>query len=585
MVSGHQRRNRKNTIVIPLENGNQGTADQWTKVLYNIYRHDNIYNTISEAFHHGACISGMNLLHVYVDWKNDPVSGDIKVENLAFNEYFIDPYFKKLDLSDCSFVWRRSYQTYAQVAALLPDKFFDEIMALPSNLSGTSRDARFQYLPETYGESLKNKLAYDEYYYRDYRMQKLLVDKKTGETLDVSYQDKVDLELFLSMNSQVELIEQRIPTVRLAISVQDKVFYDGPQPMLIDELPFVPVVGYYNPMMPYFYSRLQGICSSLRDPQLLLNRRIILSAKLLESQVNSGYIFKENAIVDVKHLFQTGEGRIIPLKASAQMTDIQQIQPPQIPPSFFQQQETYSKELSMVSGVNEELLGASIDTKVGMIAVLKQGAALTTLQPLFDQLDNAMNILGNIIMSVVMANFTPGKIKNILGGAEPSPHFYKKSFGRYGAAIVAGMETESQRQLQLAQLMELRQMGIAIPDQAIIQAATIQNKEELVSMMAQQAQAQQQQAQAEHQSMLQEQEARIGLANARSFADTGLGAERLSRIEENKQLALERHTEALQNQEDALLSRAKAIKELESIDIAQLETLVKIAKVMKDTDE
>ena len=66
------------------------------------------------------------------------------------------------------------------------------------------------------------------------------------------------------------------PTVRMAIMIQDKVFYDGPNPLSIDTYPFVPVLGYYNPMMPYFYSRIQGICSSLRDPQILFNRRVIL---------------------------------------------------------------------------------------------------------------------------------------------------------------------------------------------------------------------------------------------------------------------------------------------------------------------
>ena len=98
MVSGHQRRNRKSTIVVPLENGDQQTADQLTKVLLNIYKREGVYETISEAFHQGACITGMNLLHVYMDYTKDPVSGDLKVDNCAYNSFFIDPYFRKPDL-------------------------------------------------------------------------------------------------------------------------------------------------------------------------------------------------------------------------------------------------------------------------------------------------------------------------------------------------------------------------------------------------------------------------------------------------------------------------------------------------------
>jgi hypothetical protein len=265
MVSGFQRRNRKSTVVVPLENGDQQTADQLTKILLHIYKREGVYETISDAFHQGACIAGMNLLQVYMDYSKDPVNGDIKVDNCSYNSFFIDPYFRKPDLSDCSFVWRRSYLSHSAAAALIPDKY-DEIMALPGNPTGTGRDGRFQYMPESYGQTQQNRLAYDEYYYRDYRKQKLLVDKNTGETLEITERQEIDIDEFLANNPEVTLIEQNVPTVRMAIMIQDKVFYDGPNNLNIDTYPFVPVIGYYNPMMPYFYSRIQGICRSFKRP-------------------------------------------------------------------------------------------------------------------------------------------------------------------------------------------------------------------------------------------------------------------------------------------------------------------------------
>ena len=188
MVSGYQMRNRKSTIVVPLENADQQTADQWTKILLGIYKRQGVYQTISEAFHQGACITGMNLLHVFMDYRNDPVTGDIKVENCAYNSFFIDPYFRNPDLSDCSFVRRRSYLNHSTAASLMPPEYYDEIMSLPGNPTGTGRDGRFQYMPESYGQTQQNRLAYDEYYYRDYRNEKILVDKITGEKLDITNQ-------------------------------------------------------------------------------------------------------------------------------------------------------------------------------------------------------------------------------------------------------------------------------------------------------------------------------------------------------------------------------------------------------------
>lgn len=582
MVGGHQRRNRKSTIVIPVENGDQPTADQWTKILMNIYRRENIDETFSEAFYQGACITGLNLLHVYIDWREDHISGDIKVENLPYNYIFMDPYFRQFNLSDCQFIWRRSMLTHSAAASLLPEHT-DEIMSLPGNPTGLGRDGRFQWIPESYGLSQQNLIAYDEYYYRDYRTQKKLVDINTGDSLDITTQDDKDVDRFLAENPSVRLEKTEVPTVRLAIMVQDRVFYDGPNPLGIDDYPFVPVIGYYSPMLPYFYTRIQGIARSLRDPQMLLNRRIILSADLLESQVNSGFIFKENAVIDVKHLFQTGQGRIIPLKAEASLADIQQIQSPRIDASIFQLQETFSRMMNDVSGINEELMGMASDAKAGITEVLRQGAGLTTLQPLFDRADTSQKLLGQLMMKVIRANYTPGKIQQILENQPPAPLFYNKAFGKYHCVVELGFNTETQKQMQMAQLLQLKELGVPIPDAALINAATIQNKQEIIQMIQQQQEQQQQMQQQQAQVQMEELQARTQLAQARALADQGLGWERISRIEENKALAQERKAEAVKDDFQALLNFAKAIKELELLDFAPLERIVALQNMLKQT--
>ena len=584
LVSGHQRRNRKNTITVPLENADQVTADQFTKIIMNIYKKENVLESISEAFHQGACITGLNLLHVYLDFRYDCVSGDIRVDNCPFNTFFIDPFFRKSDLSDCSFIWKRSYISYSAATALMPDKY-DEIMGLAGNSSQKGNDQRFQYMPETYGLSKNNKVAYDEYYYRDYRKQKLLVDKQTGETMDVSNKSEIDVDAFLSHYPGCTIIEQDIPTVRLAIMIQDQVFYDGPQPLGIDQFPFCCITGYYNSMMPSFYNRIQGIARSLRDPQMLLNRRIMLSAELVESTANSGWIFKEEALVDMKHLFQTGSGRVIPLKREAQMSDIQQIVPPQIPPSFFQLQETFSKELNMVSGVNEELLGSAIDDKAGILSALRQGAGLTTLQPIFDRLNLSQNLLGEIIMEAIRVNYTPGKIKNLLEGEEPAPLFYNKSFGKYHCQIENGFDTDSQRQMEFAQLIQLKELGVNIPAKTLVNAATLQNKTNLIKDIEESEQQAAQAQQAQEQVANAEGQARIELANARASSDIGLRMERESRVQSNLGLAVERRESAIQDRTQSDVNLLKALKEIEYMDFNHIDTLINMLKIIREQEE
>jgi len=576
MISGHQRRNRKTTIVIPIENADDATADQYTKILMWCNQQEGVLETISDAFH-GSLATGMNLLQVWLDFRSDPISGNIKVDNCSYNSFLIDPFFRKQDLSDCNAIWKRSFLTKGECASLLPDKV-DEIMQLMGN---DNRDGKFQFMPENYSYGMKNLLTYDEYYYRDYRKQKMLVDSQTGEVQEWRNQDEEALKMFLYREPTLTLIEQEIPTVRLAIVVQGKVMYDGPNPLGIDQYPFVPVFAYYTPEMPYFPGRVQGVVRGLRDAQYLYNRRKAIELDILESQINSGWKYKEDALVNPRDIFLSGQGRGLAVKTEAQMSDVEQIIPPQVPPSMIQLSEILAREVQEISGVNEELLGSAVDDKAGILSMLRQGAGLTTLQRLFDQLDRSQKLLGKVMMDVIQSNFTPGKIKKILK-EEPAPQFYNKAFGKYDCAVEEGILTTTQKQMELAQLLQLREMGIPIPDSSIIESITVQDKPKLLKAMEEEKQQQMQMQQAQQQMAEQEAQSRIQLAQARAQADQGLGAERYSRIEENHALADERRAEAIKDHELGLLNLVKAMKELDGMDINHLAQLVTVAKTLKD---
>lgn len=575
MITGHQRRNRKSMIVVPVENGDSETADQFTKIIMWAAQQENILETISESFH-GACVTGMNLLHVWMDYRNDPISGNIKVDNCSYNSFLIDPFFRKKDLSDCRGIWKRSFLTKREVLSLIPDKE-EEIMGLPVN---DGRDGKFQFMPESYDYSTSYFLTYDEFYYKDYRQQLLLVDTQSGETFEWKTNNDDALKQFLSLYPQVTTLKQEVPTVNLAIVVQGKVMYDGPNPMGIDQYPFVPVFGYYTPQLPYFPWRVQGVVRGLRDAQYLYNRRRIIELDILESQIASGWKYKENALVDPKDVFLFGQGRGLALKEEANMTDVEQINPPQIPPSMIQLSELLAREVQEISGVNEELLGSAVDDKAGILSMLRQGAGLTTLQTLFDQLDSSQKLLGKLMIELIQTNFTPGKVKRILE-KEPTSQFYNKLFGRYDAAVEDGLNTTTQRQMQFAQMLQLREAGVPISDVDLLESATIQNKKSIIENAVAKQQQMQQMQQQMQQVQMQESVAKTNLANARAMADEGLGMERVSRIQENKALAVERRAEAEKDRQQALLNMVEAMQKIDEVDLRQLEKLLSLAKLLK----
>ncbi len=580
MISGYQRRNRKSTIVTPIENGDSLTADQFTKIFMWCDRQEGILETISEAFE-GSLVTGMNLLHLWVDYRTDPVCGNLRVDNCSYNAFLIDPYFRKSDLSDCNFVWKRSFLTKREVVSLLPDQT-DEVLSLMGNDTGTAKDGKFQFMPESYNYGMKNLLTYDEYYYRDYRTQKMLADTETGETMEWKSDDNDMLKLYLQTYPTVNVIEQEVPTCRLAIVVQGKVFYDGPQPNGLDAYPFVPVFAYYAPQMPYMPWRIQGVVRGLRDAQYLYNRRRIIELDILESQLTSGWVVPEDSLVNPKDVHLQGQGQTLFVKKGTSTAEIQKIQAPDIPPSMIQLSELLANEVMQISGVNEELLGSAMDDKAGVLSMLRQGAGLTTLQGLFDNLDRAQKLLGKIMLDYIQMAFTPGKVKKILEGQEPTEQFYNKAFGRYHCVVEEGLNTSTQKQMNFAQLLQLREVGVPIPDEQLLEAATIQNKSQLIEAITQRNQQAQQMQQAQSESAMQLQQAQMQLAKSQSEANEGLAVERQSRVMENFGIADQREAEARKADESAKLDRIKAYKELDSIDISHLRELIQMAHMIEN---
>ena len=569
MPVGFQRRNRKTSIVTPVHNADQQGADDNSGVLQWVNNNNNFYNSLSDSFE-GALITGLNLLSFWVDYRQDPVNGEIKVDNLPYNAAFIDPTSKKKDLTDANYIWTRKWMSKKQITSLMPERS-DEINAMPYT---ANRDDKFIFLPENYQYGIRGLLPYDEYWYLDYRTQKNIYDQETGEMMEWEGAEK-DLKQYLEMYPQLTMIKTEKQTYKLAVSVGNRVVYDGPNPYGIDQHPFIATWGYFSPYIPYYALKQQGIVRGLRDAQYIYNRKVNILNDIMESQINSGIKYKENALVDPNDAFLTGQGRALALKANADMNDVQTIPPPDLPPSIFELSKVMADEISQISGVNEELLGSAQDEKAGVLSMLRQGAGLTTLQILFDQLDDTQMQAGRLTLELIHKNFTPQHVAKILGHPA-SPEFENKLFPKYNCNVEEGVMTLSQKQMQFQQLVQLRELGINVPEGVLVQAAQLQDKKQLTDAVEAQAQQAQQQEQAQQQQAMQAQQVTIDSIQAKSESDRAVAQERINKISLDAAVSAERIERSQEERDNATLAKVKTLKELEDMDLSHLERLIEM---------
>lgn len=579
-ISGQQRASRKSTICIPIFNSSQKTADQITKGLYHVHNQSGAYQVYSDCFELGALTQGLGFLSIYRDLSDDPVSGDIKLRYIDPKACLFDPYMRKHDMSDARFFETRQFFDRGEAARMYP-KFADKILSLPG---GSYRDDKFFYMPEVYQLQDPNMIAMDESWYLSTKSVRYLIDVETEETQEFTG-DEEDLRIILSQfRTRLKILDGTKKTVRRTILVNDRVIIDEADPNHIDRYPIVPMLAYCTADTPYYALKYRGVPRDLRDAQYLFGRLKVSNLDILDSQ-QQGLKIKEGSLVTPSDSLNPGHGRALVIKKNYQMTDVEPMQI--IPPSpvMLQMEEQLMQIIHRIAGVDPSAMGIDVDDKAGIISMMRQAATARNLQRLFDQFDEAQRLAGDIIQNMMIKNWTYGKWRQVIG-EEPTGEFDNKAFTKYGCKVIQSVLTESQQQLELAQLLHLNEIlpGV-VPPARIINAMTIQNKDELIQEIEanQKAQQDQQNKMAE----LQMQQIQVDNQTKLSYAHSqeGLAQERIAKITTDKAVAEDKLKRAHEQDTHALLNLVKIAKELKGLDIDHLNKQVELLKALQPEEK
>jgi hypothetical protein len=559
MVCGRQRQHRKATQMVSVHGSSDKTSSQATKVIQSAYSNDDTYNTVSNCFKEAAGITGLSLMHSWIDYRKDPICGDLKTECYSADMLMMDAFWREMDLSDCQFIRTRKYLHKEQVKQLLPGRAQDIDLLNDQAYF----DTKFTFMPQQYNIRRKGFLAYDEYWYLTERLATFIVDPETYESTDVEL-SKEELKKLKENFPHIVVVREKVPTVHLAIIVNNVCFYNGPNPLGIDMYPFTPFVGYHDLANNNYSFRYQGIIRNIRDPQYLYNYRKQLEMDLLAAQF-SGVNVEEDSLIDDSDAFKSGPGKVRFFK-KGRMQSIQDIPGANINPANFQITELLKQDIQSNAGVTPELLGQAQDSDVGITEQLRQGAALTTLQELFDNLDLSQRNAGRLHWAIIQKNYTFGKIKRMIQ-EDPTNEFRDKSFQKYDAVVTNAPLTATTKQLAYLQKYSLWKDGLPISPEMLLADLTIQDKDKMVESIQQKQQAQQQQEQQMAQLQMENQQIVNESLQSKALSDRSLAEERQRKGNLEIVQIETAHSKAQHENAAAMYNAAKAAKEIESMGV------------------
>ena len=571
MVTGYEREHRKRLKVIPVINKKNKLATQLTKALYYVDSTSQISEKFSRVFEMSA-VTGLELMQPYLDYTKDCVNGSINIRHWTWNSFIIDPYFRDPSLSDANYVITQEFLSRESAKMEFPDKELP--IRIMSGYRG-KRDTFFYFLPENTTGTSANLLVKTNFWHKKTKKMPTVVNMITGEIYDYKgpiskiddfariYRDKLGLP--------VDVIETATSVWELATLLNDELMYFGPNPLGFNQCPFVAMMWDYDPQIPNPGLRARSLVRTMRSANWLFNRSLILNHDAYESSLNTGTLELENSLVNEDVTLKGGQGKRVIVKEEAARAmgglqgAFQRLDPIGLPASNFEMPRMLQSLFPMLSGINQEMLGAASDDIPGILAMARRGAGLITLQKYFDQADLSMRYLGQLFLEIITRWWTPEKFTRIFD-EEPVEDFFSLKFQQYDVIVEEGVNTATQQNAQFLQMLKLQEvlgpLGITMPLDMLLKNAPIEDLDEIVAHLQKQKMEMAEMQNQKQQIDMTYRELEMQNLQANTAEKLGLYKERVSRASANIGLKEERESEMLQNESNALMLKSKAVKTL-----------------------
>ena len=303
---------------------------------------------------------------------------------------------------------------------------------------------------------------------------------------------------------------------------------------------------------------------------------------IVDSQIGIGWKAKSNAVSNPKSLFQTGQGKVIFMNPGFETSDVEKIDPPNIPESLFALQDSFDADIKDYV----DLGGLATDDTDRMSAVLfkmKQSMAIMQLGPIMDNYREAQYLLSKKVLKLIQ-RYTPEKVERLLK-TEPTPEFYNGTFLEYDVDIVEAVMTDTQKQQAFLQAWTMKLGGAQVPDEMLWELSPFPIEKKFKEKMEQQAK----QAEAEAKQEAEDKKQVNELLQAKAFTDIALGEERLSRIKYDAALSEERLAAAQEERSRGVLDIIRAGKEFQEMELKQqgmkVDHATKILDMIRGVEE
>lgn len=492
-----------------------GNADAITKTFRFISDKNQLNWGRSELFADGA-ITSRGFLDVRMNFDRS-ITGDVEISNLNPKNVIPDPDASEYDPDKWSDVMVTKWLTADDIEYMYNKSDADALRVKTNSSFAVGYDSidrirdRFagSGVLSVYSEAdmsgVARMIRIIERQYKKLSRMKFFINLKTGDKQEVPLSwDRNKISLMVENSQGLLVVDESVgQRIRWTVTADDYVLHDDWSPYK-----HFTVVPYF----PYFrYGRTIGFVENLLDPQDLLNKTTSQELHVVNTTANSGWVIKRNNLVNMStdELEQYGAKTGLVLEVE-DINQVDKIQPNQIPQGLAElsrKGENYIKSVSMRGDAQTGM--ARADVSADQIDAQNQYGDVGLRKGL-DNLARSDFILARNVLDMVQEFYTDPRIMNIthnnLTGEQEQVSINwpdvesgelqnDVTLGEYDAVVVMQPAKQTLEQSQFDQGAYMREkLGIAIPDEFIVENSMLMNKTGLVAALKEQKQGSEAQA-------------------------------------------------------------------------------------------
>lgn len=253
------------------------------------------------------------------------------------------------------------------------------------------------------------------------------------------------------------------------------------------------------PYFPYFRrGKTIGAITNLIDPQQLLNKLSSQELHVVNSVANSGWIIDKSSLSNMtaEELAERGSetGLVMEIKPGAR--EPEKIKPNSVPTGLDRIGMKAINNIREISGINEGMLGLTGSEVSGIAIDSKEKRGQIQLQVPLDNLTRTRKLIARQILKLVQQFYTEPRLINITRDlpVEGEPGFEEMpvnqmtpegtiindlSVGDYDVVIASQPSRDTYNDTQFAEILQLREIGVMIPDDRLIEYSNLEKKHAL----------------------------------------------------------------------------------------------------------